>query len=202
MKEICKIDGCNSESRTIGLCNAHHLKFVRHGDPLYGRTINAIRQEKKDFIDFLKSENTENCIKWPFSTNKHGYGTISINGRQTSAHRYVCELFYGKPPNSDYQAAHFCGKGKEGCVNPKHIRWATKRENESDKINHGTSNRGENNGHHKLTEEQVAIIYKSTDKNNKDLAITFNISVRAVRDIKNKQRWKWLTDSIDTANRL
>lgn len=33
----------------------------------------------------------------------------------------MCELVYGKPPMPKHQAAHNCGKGNLGCINPKHL---------------------------------------------------------------------------------
>lgn len=37
-KEKCSIDGCENEIRSVkyGLCNAHYVRFRRHGDPLGG----------------------------------------------------------------------------------------------------------------------------------------------------------------------
>ena len=54
-----------------------------------------------------------------------------------------------------HQAAHSCGHGDEGCVNPSHLRWATPQENSDDMVLHGTQACGEKNGWSKLTASQV-----------------------------------------------
>jgi hypothetical protein len=57
------------------------------------------------------------------------------------AHRVMCEIAHGPKPAPGFVAAHTCGKGREGCVNPRHLRWASQKENMADKLLHGTSNR-------------------------------------------------------------
>ena len=44
----------------------------------------------------------------------------------------MCFLAHGEPPTPDHVAAHSCGKGRDGCVHPKHLRWATSSENALD----------------------------------------------------------------------
>ena len=56
--------------------------------------------------------------------------------------------------------------------------------------------RGENNKANKLKENEVKEIYLSKDKNN-ILAKKYNVSKTNIRYIKNKQQWKWLTDTFD-----
>lgn len=34
-RNICSIDGCKKFVRGRGMCNAHYLRLIRHGDPLY-----------------------------------------------------------------------------------------------------------------------------------------------------------------------
>jgi hypothetical protein len=58
----------------------------------------------------------------------------------------VCEQVNGPPPSSKHEVAHSCGRGHEGCVNRRHLRWATRKENHADRIKHGTLGK-------KLTEE-------------------------------------------------
>jgi hypothetical protein len=55
------------------------------------------------------------------------------------AHRLMCQLAHGDPPTPDHIAAHSCGRGHEGCVNPNHLSWKTYSENELDKRVHGTT---------------------------------------------------------------
>jgi hypothetical protein len=68
------------------------------------------------------------------------------------AHRFVCQEVHGAPPSDRHHAAHSCGKGHEGCINPRHLRWATPLENAHDAIVAGTYPHGETVGTAKLTE--------------------------------------------------
>jgi hypothetical protein len=50
----------------------------------------------------------------------------------------MCQLVHGDPPTPAHQAAHSCGSGHLGCVNPKHLSWKTQSENQLDCREHGT----------------------------------------------------------------
>src|SRR5690606_12175061 len=74
------------------------------------------------------------CLKWPFGRSGHGYaGQATVDGVREAAYRHMCRLAHGNSPSSEHQAAHSCGKGHEGCINPNHLRWATPAENQSDR---------------------------------------------------------------------
>lgn len=73
------------------------------------------------------------------------------------AHRAMAVLSFGQPEGKK-DAAHSCGKGHLGCVNPKHLRWDTRSGNFADKIAHGTHNRGEKSPVAKLTNAEVVKI--------------------------------------------
>ena len=55
---------------------------------------------------------------------------------------------------------------------------------------------GIKNGSNKLTEEEVKEIYLS-DLGCTTLSKKYNVSKTNIRYIKNKQQWKWLTDTFD-----
>ncbi len=77
------------------------------------------------------------CVVWPFGKGSSGrYGAVFFDGRVRGAHRVMCELKHGKPPSPGHLAAHSCGNGRDGCVNPKHLRWATITENGEDRRRH------------------------------------------------------------------
>lgn len=88
------------------------------------------------FIQAALSADTNECIEWPFYRLKKGYGQVGLHTGMALAHRHTCILAHGEPPSRDAQAAHSCGN--PGCINPRHIRWATQVENEADKLAHGT----------------------------------------------------------------
>lgn len=52
----------------------------------------------------------DDCLIWPFSRDRQGYGHFATNGKPRKAHRLVCEAHCGPPPTSSHVAAHRCGK--------------------------------------------------------------------------------------------
>ena len=94
------------------------------------------------FCQWAAAQQTDKCIEWPFSLTPSGYARVRYKGRRTSAHRIVLELSAGEPPTPEHHAAHaplVCHN--RACVNPRHLRWATPKENSLDKIADGTMGR-------------------------------------------------------------
>lgn len=117
----------------------------------------------------------DGCLQWPFAAPGDGYGMFGFNGKLLYAHRFMCELAHGKAPSRRHQAAHSCGRGDRGCVNPRHISWKTPKQNQGDRRWHGTHNRQSKRG--KLTyfeaEKIKALRGKKTQA---ELAVMFNTS--------------------------
>lgn len=93
------------------------------------------------------------CLIWPYS-RKRGYAQIGWGGKACFTHRIMCELANGPAPADKPWATHLCGKGHEGCVNPKHLAWNSPSANAMDRIKHGNqmpAGRIRN----KLTKDQV-----------------------------------------------
>jgi hypothetical protein len=129
---------------------------------------------------------TDECIDWPFCLNDRGYGLAVIDGKQRTASRWMCILAHGKPTKRQPHAAHNCGR--PSCVNPRHLRWASPKENARDRRLHGTENIGENSGKTHLTEEDVRAIRAAPPKL-KPLMEKYGISKGAVAKIRSRQRW-------------
>lgn len=128
---------------------------------------------------------SDDCLKWPFSRKTNGYGQINYLYRTTLAHRVMCLIAHGDAPSPAHQAAHTCGKGHEGCVNPRHLEWKTPRENAHDRILHGTYLAGENGATAKLTKyEAIAIMVLRNRMEQKDIAALFGVSSTAVANIQ------------------
>jgi len=67
----------------------------------------------------------DDCLPWPFAKdNRTGRGLLTYKGRGYWAHRFMCELVYGPSPDDKPQAAHSCGNGHLGCINPRHLSWS------------------------------------------------------------------------------
>jgi hypothetical protein len=184
----CSIDGCGRRCEGRGYCLRHYKRWRRHGNPVAGQ---ASRVEIRTFFESLLSNESDVCVLWPYARGTFGYGEVS----EGSVHRLICEKIYGPPPTPFHQAAHSCGRGKDGCVAKRHIRWATRSENELDKILHGTHHRGERHPLAKLTDDQVSYIKQQLRLGNipqKDLAIQFEVSKGAISHIARGSTWSWL----------
>lgn len=132
----CAAEGCEQRSDRRGLCPIHYQRLRRHGN------LDGVRTPSRStarFIDAVSATASEDCILWPFSRHKDGYGKARHGGKNGCAHRIVCELVHGAPPSETHQAAHQCGNS--ACVNPRHLRWATPLENGQDKVAHRTMKR-------------------------------------------------------------
>ena len=132
---------------------------------------------------------SDDCLFYPFAVGSHGYGQAIINGKRVLAHRYVCSVVHGRPPSPNLDAAHSCGN--KLCMNKRHLRWATRAENEADKLSHGKQARGEIHGQAKLTKDQVLAI-RSAPGSQRKIAAKYKITQQTVSDIKLGRRWGWL----------
>lgn len=154
----------------------------------------------RDFLDNVAIPfDGDECLIWPHKRKATGYGEIRVLGvknKWVMVHRVVCEAVNGPPPSKRHQAAHSCGKGHEGCVSPKHLRWATPQENAADRIAHGTDNRGERNGRAKLTRRQAReILDLKGQMLHREIAEKFGVSDNLVSAIHTGRRWASLHEA-------
>lgn len=131
------------------------------------------------------------CLIWPFTRPSGTYGTIRQGTVKRPAHRVVCELVHGQPPTPKHQAAHTCGNGKGGCVNPNHLAWKTGSANNLDKLEHGTMARGDRNGSAKLKADQIVELLK-TRPGEKIAKQKFGLSRTQYYAIMRRDSWRHL----------
>ena len=69
------------------------------------------------------------CWIWTGKKNKLGYGTITVNGVETRAHR---AMYFMLNPDSDKNKVvmHVCDN--PSCINPEHLKLGTQKENLED----------------------------------------------------------------------
>jgi hypothetical protein len=105
----------------------------------------------------------------------------------------MCILAHGEPPSPKHHAIHSCGQGHMGCINPRHLRWATAVENYADTIIHGTTPRGMRHGKHKLTEDDVQTIrYLLGTVSKIELARRYGVTFQTIYAIDRGLIWAWL----------
>jgi transcriptional regulator with XRE-family HTH domain len=124
------------------------------------------------------------CIVWPFARDKHGRGMLGYNGKHYWAHRLMCTMAHGEPPTPEHTAAHNCGNGHGGCVNPHHLEWKTQAENLEDCRAHGTIVRNHHGNVRRLLPEEIKAIRDARGFQTQcQLAAKFGISEGTVSDI-------------------
>jgi hypothetical protein len=131
----------------------------------------------------------DECLIWPYAKAANGYGRIRIDGRTRVVSQVVCEMAHGDKPTNKHQAAHSCGNGMDGCVTKRHLSWKTRKENEADKLLHGTRHRGDQNRLAKISEENVAEVLSLRGKlSQQKIASMFGISQQLVSMIQRRKR--------------
>lgn len=191
MRGCCSVEGCIKPARCRFLCKTHYERWRRFGHPtIGGKTPTGAAQ---DFLARAVSHNdTENCLMWPFCRSGNGYGQVQQNGRKRIASRVICELAHGPPPTPFHHAAHSCGNGHLGCVNPHHLEWKTPSENIGvDRERHGRTARGERSGTAKLTQRQVDQIRSLLGKKpQRVIGQMFGVSESAICHIHAGRCWR------------
>lgn len=97
------------------------------------------------------------CLIWPFARDPNvGRGSLRVPGKSNWAHRVMCEMVKGPPPTPKHECAHSCGNGHQGCVNPNHLSWKTRSENQIERYRiHGRGNPNANGNKSRFTPEQI-----------------------------------------------
>lgn len=185
---ICSIDECARRTVARGWCKYHYNLWKRNGVP---ERVRAHTGATGDFLISHVSTKHENCILWPYSVSGNGYGSGRVSGvKSNRAHRIMCELAHGSAPSPAHDAAHSCGI--RACVNPNHLRWATRSENMQDTVEHGTHKRGKNCHFAKLTKGQVLEIRGMLSSHSQaSIAKQFGVTSGAIWSIANKKSWGW-----------
>ncbi len=170
--KLCSVPGCESKSRTLGLCNKHALRLKLTGTTDPGARAHASLEER--FWRRVQKAGPNECWEWTGGKAPNGYGIISKGGKSAgamSAHRASYMIANGAPAPSDLVVMHSCDN--RGCVNPNHLRLGTVRDNTADMDAKGRRRTvaplGEGNGKSVLNADLVRYI-RSSSKTQQELA--------------------------------
>lgn len=125
--------------------------------------------------------------------HKFGYPRykLRMNGREVGieAHRLVALAFLGQPPFPKAEVAH--GDGDPLNNHYSNLRWSTHKDNEKDKVAHGTAPIGAKNGMAKLTSNKVAEIRAKRVEGQTLAAIAsqYGVTFQAISKIVRGDRW-------------
>ena len=194
VRPVCSIEDCSEPHNARGWCVFHYSRWRETGNPLTPLQQAEKGEPLRFFTEVVCAYEGDDCLLWPYAKTQAGYGHFYLHGRLVEAHREVCIAYNGPPPSDAYEAAHSCGNGHLGCCAKKHLSWKTRMENQSDRVIHGTSNRGLRQGNAKLNEAQVLEIRALGGKMKQhEIASKFKVSKNCISSILNGKNWKWLS---------
>ena len=104
-------------------------------------------------------------------------------------HRVVLSAFGGMPPTPQHCAAHSDGDRTNNAAS--NLRWATRKENERDKLNHGTWNRRG----HQLTDDEareIVRVYCTTDITQQELAVRHGVTNGTICHLLRGKTYRYL----------
>ena len=185
----CSIDGCEIQHKARGWCDKHLDRWYRHGDPLAGRTFDGIPLAH---YYATVSEQTDDCILWPYGRTGAGYAQSTIDGVHVTLHSIACEQFHGPSPDG-HEVLHACRN--RHCYNPRHLRWGTRQENVDDNLRDETRARGEGIHQSKLTRQQVREIrdrYAAGGILQRELGDEYGVNQRSISRLVRQTSWVWL----------
>lgn len=127
--------------------------------------------------------------------NDGGYLTVNLHNKRGDTrlvHHLVLSAFVGPRPGShlDLDGCHNDGNKENNRSN--NLRWDTRTNNEADKIEHGTSNRGDRNGRRKLSSAQVEAIRVAlaSGARQREIADFYGVSQPSISAIKSGVNWR------------
>lgn len=192
--KACLIEGCNKNAHSRaqgarGWCRMHYSRWRAHGDPKGGR---AYHFDAMAFMLKTVANPPNECVIWPYGIQGNGYGRVVYKGKVLGAHRLAWELYNKRKLRPGMLACHKpieCHN--RSCMNPLHIREASRKENCEDMVLDGTRLLGEDTASAKLSASDVVRIRQlANHKSQTEIAKIFGVSVSNISRILSGQTWK------------
>lgn len=133
-------------------------------------------------------EPNSGCLIWEGAVDKHGYGHLSVFGRQYIAHRWYWSLLNG-PLRPEQFLCHKCDTPL--CINPYHMFVGDNGSNTRDKVSKRRHSFGERVPQAKLTNDKVRAILVDT-RRQLDIAAEYGLSPNHVSLIQRGKVWRHL----------
>lgn len=142
-------------------------------------------------LERLIAIETDECVLWTgYRSGK--YGRVRVGRRMELVHVLALIRRVGPRPEGS-EAAHrpiVCHAPL--CVNYRHLRWATRRENKADMLLDGTRPSGETHGRARLTAADVRIIRSLAEQrvSHGQIARQFRVGRTTVTHVVNRDTWR------------
>lgn len=193
----CSVQDCERVARTKGWCQAHYLRWWKHGDPDHGGPLRKIRPigmtESETFAWFMTgTPPAAGCWDWTGVVNSTGYGRFSVGHDPVDAHVASHRIYNTHDPVTDENpfVLHSCDRPI--CVQPKHLHSGTPAENIKEAVERGRVAHGERASGAKLTESDVLWIRAQTGMKHREMAGILGVSMGTIGFILRGETWKHL----------
>ena len=124
LTKICNFDGCDKLPQAKGLCPGHYQQHRK------GQELRPLKPSSRSLTleqrFWPKVDKGAGCWEWTGYITPQGYGLFWDGKKPNTAHRISWELTNGPIPDG-MDIDHRCGNRK--CVNPEHLRVATRSQN-------------------------------------------------------------------------
>lgn len=124
----CTIDGCSMERLARGMCSSHYQRW-RRGSDLSAPVAQRLKSPEERVSEWTRRAG--DCTLWTGSHNNAGYGQMRDGGRSVLVHRWSYEQANGPIPHG-LDIDHICHNTL--CINPNHLRLATRKQNAEHKL--------------------------------------------------------------------
>lgn len=133
----------------------------------------------------------DECWLWTGGTNS-GYGTITTRPGKTRYASHIALVLDGRPrpkPPGDHALHGDCSNPL--CVNAKHLRWGSAKQNSDDRVRLNRNNplKGELHFAAKLTDDAVRDI-RTSGRLGVELAREYGVTVSLVSMVRHRRVWK------------
>lgn len=121
-RTACAFEGCGKKHLAGGFCAGHRMQF-KSGKPLRDlrETGLSVEDRFRTYVD-----TSGDCHEWIGARLEKGYGNFNLPTGAISAHRFAFEMANGQIPKG-LEVDHICLN--RACVNPSHLRLATRKQN-------------------------------------------------------------------------
>lgn len=139
----------------------------------------------REWIKTTSAAKSDECMPWPFKLDLGGYPYAKHKNRAYRPTRLMCRIANGPAALDHVHAAHRCGN--KACMNPSHLIWATPKENEQHKREHGRIQ-------HKISDVDVLeiIAARNSGRTTIELARQYGVSHSLISRITRGQRREYV----------
>lgn len=159
--------------------------------------LKSFSEEERFWYNVDISDDESVCWEWHNLAGTGRYGSTKFRKKETPTHRIAYMLHYKTDIPEGLYVCHHCDNPP--CCNPYHLFLGTHQDNIDDRERKGRNkmphSRGEEHGHHKLTENDVKKIrslYVPGKFGYRNLSKIFDVTPGQIRNVIKGNAWGWL----------